>query len=78
MARTSCRSVGSKCARKPAPPVFVPPSEDTSTSPSTDHEICPLVHLVVLQLLASGQRDGDHARLVVGAKHLRMVRLDVE
>src|SRR5215210_511159 len=37
-----------------------------------------LVHLVLLELLARRQVDGDHTRLRVAAKHRRLVRFHVE
>ena len=36
------------------------------------------MHLVLLEPLAGGQVDRDHARLVVRAKHLGLMRLNVE
>src|SRR5918997_4249420 len=42
------------------------------------HDPRALVHLVLLELLARRQVDGDHARLRVGPKDLRLVRLNVE
>src|SRR3954447_6383759 len=41
-------------------------------------EVRPLVHLVVVELLAGRQVDRDHASLAVGAQHLRLVDLDVQ
>jgi hypothetical protein len=41
-----------------------------------DQEVRTLVDLVLLQLLARGQADGDRARLVVGSQDLRVMGLD--
>ena len=60
----------------PAAARVVPAS---STSPSIDDDVGPLVDLVLLQLLARGQLDQDRPRLAAGGvQDLRLVRLDVE
>ena len=41
-------------------------------------EVRPLVHLVLLEQLAGGEVDGDHARLVVRPQHLGVVRFYVQ
>src|SRR5437764_9953808 len=41
------------------------------------HQVGALVRLMLLELLAGRQVDGDHAHLSVGAQHLRVMRLEV-
>src|SRR5947209_1260956 len=41
-----------------------------------DQQVRTLVHLVLLELLASRQVNRDRTRLLVGAQHLRMMGLD--
>ncbi len=73
---TSCRSSGSKIARSPGPPAAHFPSGVLMLDLTVDHQHPgPLVHLVLLQLLALGQVDDDRAALGLRVQHLRLARL---